>query len=50
MSTSQQNKNTEIPQQVFTVKTNPCFRCEDKTGKERDLVISEETPMNDHIN
>jgi len=33
-----------------TVKTNPGFRDEDKTGKERNLGIFKDTPMNKHIN
>jgi len=33
-----------------TVETNPCFRNEGKTGKERKLVILKDTPLNNHIN
>ena len=34
----------------YTVKTNPCFRYEGKTGKMRNLVIFKDNPMNNHIN
>jgi len=33
-----------------TGKTGPCFRYEGKIGKERNLVIFKDIPMNNHIN
>jgi len=35
---------------MFTVKTNPCFRYEDETGEERNLVNFKDTSMNNLIN
>jgi len=36
--------------QYLPHNSNPCFRCEGKTEEERNLVISKDTPMNNHIN
>jgi len=33
-----------------TLKTNPYFRYEGKTGKERNLVIFKDKSINNHIN
>jgi len=35
---------------VETVKTDPCFRYENETGEERDLVIAKIYPINNHMN
>jgi len=36
--------------QICSVKTEPYFRYEGKTRKERNLFIFKITPMNNHIN
>jgi len=41
---------SKLISEISTVKTNPCFSYEGKTGEERNLVIFKDTPMNNYMN